>query len=152
MPALRDLLDRFRPAGTPGAAARPGVPADRRTEAAAELAPVLAALDDAQARAAEIRREATEEASRRRREAAARAETIVAQARMDAASTRADSALRVRREGAAEATAMTETAAAGTDRIRARIAARMPDHVERVLTEARSILDDLGHQDRAGAP
>ena len=39
-----------------------------------------------------------------------------------------------------------------TDRARALIAERMPDHIERVLAEARSILDDLGHPDRAGAP
>ncbi|MBE1494023.1 vacuolar-type H+-ATPase subunit E/Vma4 [Amycolatopsis lexingtonensis] len=151
MPAIRDLLDRFRPAGTPGAAARPGVPADRRTEAAAELEPVLASLDDTQARVAEIRREAAKEASRRRREALARAEAIVAQARIDAASARADAALRVRREGTAEATALAETAAAEADRVRALIAERMPALVEHVLGEARSILDQLGHPDRTGA-
>lgn len=32
MPALRDFLARFRPAGPPGAAARAGVPADRSRE------------------------------------------------------------------------------------------------------------------------
>ena len=37
MPDLRDFLSRFRPAGTPGAAARPGVPVDRVAEREAEL-------------------------------------------------------------------------------------------------------------------
>jgi cell division septum initiation protein DivIVA len=46
MPELRDFLDRFRPAGAPGAAARVSVPADRDRELADELTPVLALLDD----------------------------------------------------------------------------------------------------------
>lgn len=45
MPQIRDLLERFRPAGAPGAAARAGVPADRSHELADELAPVLTLLD-----------------------------------------------------------------------------------------------------------
>jgi hypothetical protein len=39
-----DFLRRFRPAGTPEAAARAGVPVDRAAEAAGELEPVLALL------------------------------------------------------------------------------------------------------------
>jgi hypothetical protein len=47
MPRVGDLLDRFRPAGTPGPAAAAGVPADRRAAAAEEeLAPVFTALAD----------------------------------------------------------------------------------------------------------
>lgn len=44
MPQARDFLDRFRPAGAPGAASRAAVPADRTAELASELVPVLALL------------------------------------------------------------------------------------------------------------
>lgn len=46
MAQARSFLDRFRPAGAPGAAARAGVPADWARELAAELGPVLALLDE----------------------------------------------------------------------------------------------------------
>ncbi|KAE8765526.1 hypothetical protein, partial [Georgenia thermotolerans] len=69
MPRARDILQRFRPAGTPGAAAPAGVPADRVTEMAAELEPVLARLAEAQAEADQVRAAARQEAERRRREA-----------------------------------------------------------------------------------
>lgn len=45
LPQLRDFLERFRPAGAPGAAASAGVPADRSRELEAELSPVLALLE-----------------------------------------------------------------------------------------------------------
>ena len=40
MPQWRDFLERFRPAGTPGAAARPGVPADRSADAVRGVFPL----------------------------------------------------------------------------------------------------------------
>jgi len=49
MPPLRDFLTRFRPAGSPGAAARAGIPADRSGELEAEVAPVLGRLAGAEA-------------------------------------------------------------------------------------------------------
>ncbi len=49
MPALHDFLARFRPAGSPGAAARAAVPADAARELEEELGPVLALLADADA-------------------------------------------------------------------------------------------------------
>jgi len=84
MPPLRDFLTRFRPAGSPGAAARAaGVPADRSGELEAEVAPVLALLDDT---AAERERLITQA----RREA----EQIVAAARSAAGAIAADTAQR----------------------------------------------------------
>ena len=62
MPQWRDFLERFRPAGTPGAAAQGGVPADRIADTAAELEPVFMMLDDVHAEAARIRRCAVEHA------------------------------------------------------------------------------------------
>ena len=46
MARARDFLEWFRPSGTPGAAARPGVPADRLAERSAELESLLALLAD----------------------------------------------------------------------------------------------------------
>ncbi|WP_225728964.1 MULTISPECIES: hypothetical protein [unclassified Nocardia] len=81
MPGWQDFLDRFRPAGAPGSAVPRGIPADRPAEAAAELLPVLALLDDAQDRADRIRRDAIALAAQLRGEAAAEARAIVERAR-----------------------------------------------------------------------
>ncbi len=64
MPQLRDFLDRFRPAGAPGAAARVAVPADRSAELEAELAPVLALLDGVDAECAGVVAQARLDAGR----------------------------------------------------------------------------------------
>lgn len=82
MPGLRDFLSRFRPAGTPGAAARPGVPVDRVAEREAELQPVLALLADTEQEAARIRCAAAEQAQQRRETARRQAEAILADARL----------------------------------------------------------------------
>ena len=70
MPRPRDLLQRFRLAGTPGAPAAPGVPADRVAEVSAELEPVLARLAAAEQEAERLRTGARDEAARRIRDAA----------------------------------------------------------------------------------
>jgi len=49
--AVADFLERFRPAGTAGAAAQGGVPADRIADTAAELGPVFMMLDGVEAEA-----------------------------------------------------------------------------------------------------
>ncbi|HUL24620.1 MAG TPA: hypothetical protein VLW44_02475 [Streptosporangiaceae bacterium] len=64
MTQARDFLDRFRPAGAPGSAARAGVPADRARELAAEVEPVLALLDDTHAECEQIIEAARQEAGR----------------------------------------------------------------------------------------
>lgn len=89
MPQWNDFVDRFRPAGTPGAAARPGVPADRSAEAAAELTPLFALLDDTQDEVERIRSAAAERADEILRAAHRQADQIAAQARADAESVRA---------------------------------------------------------------
>jgi vacuolar-type H+-ATPase subunit H len=80
MPQVRDSLDRFRPAGAPGAAARAGVPADRLRELSDELAPVLAALDGTDAECARILARARDEAQRITAAAGAQAAAILADA------------------------------------------------------------------------
>lgn len=62
MAQVRGFLDRFRPAGAPGAAARAGVPADRARERQEELGPVLALLDDVHSECGRIIEEARQEA------------------------------------------------------------------------------------------
>jgi len=107
MPPLRDFLGRFRPAGSPGAAA--GVPVDRSGELPAEVTPVLALLDDT-------------EAARQRLIARARADAaqLVAAARSEAAAIAADAAQQAEaiRQQAAErvlATARRQASAAVTE-------------------------------------
>lgn len=81
MAGLRDILDRFRPAATPGAPGRRGVPVDRAAERESELAPLFAVLAETEQAAADVRRRAVAEADRVRRDAQRHAETLVADAR-----------------------------------------------------------------------
>lgn len=84
MPSTRDLLQRFRPAGAPGAATATGVPADRNDERAAELAGVFALLEETVAEAERVREAGTVQAQQRRDRAREQALATVAQARLDA--------------------------------------------------------------------
>jgi hypothetical protein len=96
MPSTRDLLQRFRPAATPGAASATGVPADRADERAAELAGVFTALTATAQEADRIRREALAEAQQRRDRARVEATATLAKARLEAESVRAQAAAEAR--------------------------------------------------------
>jgi hypothetical protein len=89
VPSTRDLLQRFRPAATPGAATATGVPADRLNERAAELSGVFAAMEATVAEADGIRRAAVAEAQQRRDRARQEAAARVARAGLDADTLRA---------------------------------------------------------------
>jgi len=89
MASTRDLLQRFRPAGAPGAATATGVPADRLEERDAELDPVFRLLADTVTESTRIRREAATEAERRRQRAREAAVALVAEARLEADAIRA---------------------------------------------------------------
>ena len=105
MAQLRDFLDRFRPAGAPGAGGRVAVPVDRSHELEAELLPVLTLLDDTDAECAGIVGPAHDEAAR-----------IVAAARADAAASRRDAsgrAVAVRAGAVQQALAAARAEAAG---------------------------------------
>lgn len=132
----RDLLQRFRLAGTPGAAAAPGVPADRVAELAAEIGPLLAMLDSTCAEADRVRAAAQDEAQRRRHRAEEQARAEVAAARADADAERADAAARVRRHADEERERMLGEAEREAARITHRAADRMPEYVDRVVAEA----------------
>ena len=106
MPQLRAFLDRFRPAGAPGAAAGTAVPVDRSRQLEAELAPVLALLDGMDAECARVVAQAHRDAER-----------IVAAAREVAAAQLADADRRARAErdeAAQEVLAAARAEAVGT--------------------------------------
>ena len=96
MPQWRDFLERFRPAGTPGAAAQGGVPADRTADMATELEPVFMLLGDVHAAAARIIRRAAEQADEIRQDAGRQAAEIVARAQAQAETARAEAAVQSR--------------------------------------------------------
>lgn len=133
MPALRDALDRFRRAGTPGPAARAGVPVDRVAEAAAELEQVFAALADTQSECRQVRAVAARQADEIRREAQRRAAQLVADARSSAESVRAEAAATERVKTDAEAAELSADAAQQAARIGAAASERMTSYVARVV-------------------
>ncbi len=143
MPQWRNVLDRFRPAGTPGAAGRPGIPADRSADAAAELTEVLALLDDAQEEAARTRQAATDRAQEIRRTAQRQAAELVAKARHDAESVRAQSEADALREADADEDNMRSQTEAEIARLRQRAGERLAHDADTVAAAARGWLDAL---------
>jgi hypothetical protein len=153
MPGVRDLLDRFRPAGAPGRAGAAGIPVDRQAVTVAELDPVFAALAPVTAECARLRRDAEREAARREAAAAELARALVARAREAVAADRAAAAARVREDMAAEVAQLVEAAAAEADEVRRRGAQRLPWLVSRVVDLVRADLDTLhAGPRRAGEP
>jgi hypothetical protein len=140
MTGSSDILQRFRPAGTPGAAAPAGVPVDRVAEAVAELEPVLSLLADTQAEAAQIRARAQRDADQLRAQALDRAAARVVAARRHAAADRADAAVRARRAAEDEAAAVLAAAQRAAEEVRQRGVERMPAFLGRVLDATRSAL------------
>lgn len=140
MPRSRDILQRFRPAGTPGAASPAGVPADRVSEMAAELEPVFALLSATQEEASRVRSVAEQEAEQRRVQAIARAGAIVAAAHRQAAAERADAALRVGRKVEEENVAALAQAEHAATAVRRHAAERMPVYLDRVMSATTAAL------------
>lgn len=143
MPGVRDLLDRFRPAGAPGPAGATGVPADRPESVAEELAPVFAALAAVEAECDQIRRQATRAAAERRAEAAEQARALVARARGQAAAIRAAAATRVREDTAAELALLSDRTTAEADELRRRSTRRLAQLVPLVVNQVRTELTTL---------
>ncbi|ADD43120.1 hypothetical protein [Stackebrandtia nassauensis] len=138
--ALRDFLERFRPAGAPGAAAVRGVPADRVAERAAELEPLLAVLSATEQEAERIRADARAEAARLRAEATRRAEELLHRARTEAAALRAESIAQAR--ATADDDSQVEAAVRdAVSMVDALARARMPDLVHQAEDWARRVLD-----------
>jgi len=125
VPQWRDFLDRFRPAGAPGAVARVAVPPDRSSQAA-ELGPVLALLDDTQAECQRGIAQAEADAVRIVTEARAAAAAIAADARRRARSACDEAVQHAMRAARAEARQAAEAAAQQAARERRLAAERIP--------------------------
>ncbi|MFJ8962690.1 hypothetical protein ACIRG5_25190 [Lentzea sp. NPDC102401] len=140
MASLRDLLQRYRPVGTPGAAARPGVPVDRVAEVATELEPVFSLLSDTENDVRRLREEARGEARRIREQAAREAEDLVAAAHERVSEVRARAAANARAAAAPDGELLVEAAREAARRVRTRAAVLMPEYVDRAVAEALSTL------------
>jgi hypothetical protein len=92
MPRVRDVLHRFRPSGTPGAATAAGVPVDRAVELAAELAPVFALLEETERECAQVLDRAGHDAAGARARDAERVAAVVASGRARVEAERASAA------------------------------------------------------------
>lgn len=151
MPRVRDLLYRFRPAGVPGAATPAGVPTDRAADLAAELAPVLAALEPTERQCTALVDHARREAADQLDRSDAEAREIVADARARAPAERAATIARLR-AGQEEVNRGGLAAADETARDVRRLAARRaPDYVDRVVDSVRALLDERLPADPSGA-
>lgn len=132
MPRIRDLLYRFRPAGAPGVAGPAGVPVDRVSDLAAELAPVLASLEPVQQRCAEIVAAARQEAAQVLGAERGTAAAVLARARAGFDADRAAAAAQVRQRWDREAGDLLTAAEEDAARIRRHAAALQPRYVRAV--------------------
>ena len=146
MPGLRDYLDRFRPAGAPGAGGT-GVPADRSRELETELTTVLALLDGVHAECTGIVAQARRDAER-----------MVAAARGEAAAVADDADRRARaaRERAArEVLAAARTEAVGTvahaEKQASRVRERARQRIPALASRAVGLVRGLGAEPSASA-
>jgi vacuolar-type H+-ATPase subunit H len=139
MPQLRDFLARFRPAGSPGAAARAAVPADPASELEAELGPVLMLLSGTDAERDQVIARARSDAERITAEARAEATAIAADAERRARAARDEAARDVMalvRDEAARAIDDARQQAARTGELAGQ---RMPALVSRTVDSIRQL-------------
>lgn len=146
MPALREILQRFRAAGPPGPAVPAAVPVDRRAGLLDETAPLFAALAPATAEARRLVAEAAAEAERLRSAADQEARVLVDDAEDDRSGEYATALAQARTAAAEEAGAGIEQARSEARRIAARAAARMPELAERAVCDLRRSLADAGFE------
>jgi vacuolar-type H+-ATPase subunit H len=143
VPGLRDYLDRFRPAGAPGAGGT-GVPADRSGELEAELIAVLALLDDVHAECAGVVAQARLDAERivaaARTEAAAMADGADRRAR----AARDEAAQEVLAAARAEAVGIMARANQQASRVRDRARQRIPALASRAVGLVRGLGTEPG--------
>jgi hypothetical protein len=143
---VRDLLERVRPSGTPGAPSVAGVPADVVAERTTELQAVFAALEPTQAEVRRIGQEAAGEAARRRQAAARRAETIIADARSNEAGERARAAAEACSGAADDAAAIVAAAEQEAATLLAAGRHAAPRRAQRVRERAREELLGLAQE------
>jgi len=149
----RDFLDRFRPAGAPGAAARAGVPADRARELAAEVDPVLALLDGVQAECERIIETARREADRITADAHAGAERIGREAGERARAARDKAAGEVLAQARAQARQAATDASEQARQVRRLVQRRLPGLVTSAVGLVRAgLAGQPGEAGEAGGP
>jgi hypothetical protein len=144
MATLRDFVRRFRPAGTPGAAAPAGVPADRVSERTAELGPVFDALQDTVTEAETIVAGGRGEAERRRVTAAQQVAELLAGAQQEADAARALGAAAAIASAAGEQEGLLDRARSDAAKIRNGTSEQLPILVDRVVAVVRAA--GPGHQ------
>lgn len=148
MPTARDLLQRFRPVGAPGAAAPAGVPADRVAELGRELQPVFDQLAATVAEAARIRTDAAAEVRTRRGRGEERAAAVVEAAHRDAEMARAGAAAAVLRRAEQENAAALDEARHEADAV----AARAREHSAVLVARVVAAVRESALQPVAGSP
>lgn len=126
MSTSRDLLSRFKPAGTPGAAGPAGVPVDRSALLCDELQPVLVLLADTEQECLAIATHAHQATEHLRADAHSSVAATLATARSEADSARAEAAAYQRRSSDERAKADLQRAESGALRIREVSANRLP--------------------------
>jgi vacuolar-type H+-ATPase subunit H len=144
VPAVRDLLERFRPAGAPGAATAAGVPADRRATVEAELEPIFGALDEVTRQGEETRLTASRAADHRLADAQQQARAIVARAATEAEAERAAAAAQLRSRAAREVAEIAAGAAAAAHAVRRDGEQTHPQLLVRVVERVRVELAAVG--------
>jgi flagellar biosynthesis/type III secretory pathway protein FliH len=135
---MRSFLERFRPAGAPGAAAA-AVPADRRVELAAELEPVFAMLTEAENGRRLLLERAEQEARQIRAGGRAQAAALVSKARTGAETERTTAAARIQEAGAARDAGLINDARKEAAAIRRRAATRLPDLAAEAVGSVRGL-------------
>lgn len=147
MPGIRELLERFRPAGTPGAATAAGVPADRRDAVVAELRPVFAALAETERECDKLRDAAVAAAEQCSADSAERGRAILAAARTQAPAERAAAASRRCEAGRADVERVVAAGLSAAHDERRRADERLPRQLAGVVAAVRADFDALARGD-----
>jgi vacuolar-type H+-ATPase subunit H len=148
----RDFLDRFRPAGAPGAASRAGIPADRAAERYAELEPVVALLADTHAECGRIVTAARQEAERIMDLARQQVATLAADTQRQAEAVREAAVQQSLTAARTEASTAVEAATARAGRRRTALASSRADQLAALAVELLRALPgaDAPSRDAAG--
>ena len=139
MPALRDILDRFRPAPSPGRPGPVGVPSSATLTGADELEVVFAFLGDVVARCEAIRDEGRRQAAEMRQTADVQLASLRSQAAAAAAQNRTAAVASVKAAGQARQAAELSAAENEAARIRAEGARRTTRCIATAVSRVRNL-------------
>jgi vacuolar-type H+-ATPase subunit H len=143
MPRLRDVLYRFRPAGTPGRASAAAVPVDRMAGLVAELEPVFARLTPVESSCDDMVQAARGAAATTRAAAAAEADRVIARAREQVGVERARAGQQARERLEAESAEVMAAAGDEVEQSQLRTSALLPGYVDRVVASLSPLLGPL---------